>query len=489
MKHLSLAKRQFIIVVTLFLVFAAIFVAFQYSREKDYKISLINNKLQEYNIMLYRSIDWDNLKRLNNQQIESNLNDYTKTHYFHNLRVTVLNDEGRVLFDSQRKDYSHIPNHHNRNEINQALRKGMGYDISRQSELTNVDYFYSATYFKAEKLIIRSALPYSNYLLEQLKTDKLYFYFACIVIIVLIIILYGYSYRLDKNINKLNLFAQKASMHESLETLELSDFPKDELGQIAQKIILLYKELQDTKQEQTILKQELTQNVAHELKTPVACIQAYLETILNENVDEQTKQEFIKKTFKQSQRLSTLLQDISTLNRLDNNAVQDEFKQVSLNEIIKQIISQYDLQLKNKNMSIVVDLPNNLVINGSSSLLYSIFSNLVVNSILYAGDNSCISISAKRLNDKFYSFVFYDNGNGVEEKHLSRLFERFYRVDKGRSRKMGGTGLGLAIVKNAVEVHGGKISVKNRKEGGLQFDFTLGIEHTNNILRPIESHK
>lgn len=476
MRHFSLAKRQFISIVALFLVFAAIFIIFQSSREKNYKISLINNRLQEYNILLYRSIDWDNLKKYDGNQLENELTEYTKTHYFHNLRVTILNDSGLVLFDSQRKDYSHIPNHHNRKEINQALEKGMGYDISRQSELINADYFYSATYFKAEHLIIRSALPYSNYLLEQLKTDKLYFYFACIIIIVLITILYGFASRLDKNINKLNLFAQKVATHQSLETSELTDFPKDELGQIAQKIISLYKELQTTKQEQTILKQELTQNVAHELKTPVACIQAYLETILNEDVDEKTKQEFLEKTFKQSQRLSSLLQDISTLNRLDNNAVQNEFEKVSINDILSQITTQTDLQLKQKNMSLQINVPNDIVINGSYSLLYSIFSNLVNNSILYAGENTHITIIANKTTDEEYSFTVYDNGIGVEEKHLARLFERFYRIDKGRSRKMGGTGLGLAIVKNAVEVHGGKISVINRKEGGLEFDFTLRIE-------------
>ena len=128
----------------------------------------------------------------------------------------------------------------------------------------------------------------------------------------------------------------------------------------------------------------------------------------------------------------------------------------------------------NKFMSIHVNVPNDIIVHGNLALLESIFKNLIVNAEMHSGGTD-INISCSKGNDGYAHFVFYDNGNGVPEKHLYRIFERFYRVDEGRSRANGGTGLGLSIVRNAVAFHKGNISVKNRPAGGLQFDFTIRI--------------
>lgn len=119
-------------------------------------------------------------------------------------------------------------------------------------------------------------------------------------------------------------------------------------------------------------------------------------------------------------------------------------------------------------------LPGELIVKGNRSLLYSVFRNLTDNAIAYAGEGTEITVAARRHQD-YWTFTFSDNGVGVPEEHLARLFERFYRVDKGRSRKLGGTGLGLAIVKNAILLHKGMIRVKNNPTGGLCFTFTIAV--------------
>ena len=214
--------------------------------------------------------------------------------------------------------------------------------------------------------------------------------------------------------------------------------------------------------------------MAHELKTPVASIQGYLETITgNPTISEQTRKQFLDRCYAQSQRLTSLLRDISTLNRLDDGTSMMELENVNVTAIICQIAKETALQLEARKMTLKTHIPDPLVINGAQGMIYSIFRNLTDNAIAYAGEGTEISIAARPKADGGWHFCFSDNGTGVEPRHLPRLFERFYRVDKGRSRKMGGTGLGLAIVKNAVLLHGGNITVANKPSGGLQFDFTL----------------
>lgn len=228
---------------------------------------------------------------------------------------------------------------------------------------------------------------------------------------------------------------------------------------------------QDMKQ--TLLRRQLTQNISHELKTPVASILGYTETIVsNPDMPPETRNRFIERTQLQAQRLATLLNDLSILNRVDYAPNVISMQRVNVSLVVADIVQDVDIAIKAKHMTLNNYLPEDMIINGNESLVYSIFSNLIDNSINYAGEGTTINILAYE-EDDHWLFKFSDNGEGVEEKHLKHLFERFYRVDNSRSRSMGGTGLGLAIVKNAVLQHGGSISVTNRKEGGLEFTFTL----------------
>jgi signal transduction histidine kinase len=222
------------------------------------------------------------------------------------------------------------------------------------------------------------------------------------------------------------------------------------------------------------LKRHLTQNISHELKTPVSSILGYMESILeNPDMDPERQRFFVERSFLQAQRLRSLLQDISTLNKMDEAKGIFEKEQCNVSDVIKDVLNDVHLEVEQKEYIVLNNFPNDIHIQGNRSLIYSIFRNLFDNTLTYAGDKLTIDISCYREDEQFYYFSFSDNGVGVDEIHLNRLFERFYRVDKGRSRKMGGTGLGLAIVKNAVLYHRGKISAKSVPTGGLSFIFSL----------------
>ncbi len=230
-----------------------------------------------------------------------------------------------------------------------------------------------------------------------------------------------------------------------------------------------------TQQEQeSRLKRQLTQNISHELKTPVSSIRGYMETILTTEMDEKRKHMFLERCYAQSKRLTDLLCDISMLNRLDESKDLYDTDQTDLQKIIDEVINESQSALEEKQMSIkTLQIESPMPLRGNYGLLYSIFRNLTDNAIAYAGIGTQITIDCYHKDSNYYYFSFSDNGIGVPEEHLNRLFERFYRVDKGRSRKAGGTGLGLAIVKNAVLFHKGEISAKNGVCGGLNFLFSL----------------
>ena len=478
----SVGRKLYFSVLAVFLVFAVSFIVFQQAREKQYKIGTLTIKLENYNELLAEDLALspgegiilqDSIHNRDVTVAHEKLQAFVREHESKDLRVTLVRPNGKVIYDNMSSDYEHFANHAKREEIVEALKNRVGSSVERQSKTLKHDYFYVASYFPKSHLIVRTALPYNNDLAKSLQADQHYIWFAIIAIILLTIVLYRFTYRLGKNVSKLTIFAYKADHNESLEVEDLAKFPNDELGEIAERIIKMYKRVQTTRKEQDVLKRQLTQNIAHELKTPVASIQGYLETILdNPHINEQTKEQFLQRCYAQSERLTSLLHDISTLNRLDDGSDMIDFEAVDITQMVADITKETALARQEHKMVFDNLLPERIVVKGNRSLLYSVFRNLTDNAIAYAGEGRTITLEAKEQGNKWH-FIFRDNGQGVPPEHLARLFERFYRVDKGRSRKMGGTGLGLAIVKNAVLLHGGTIRVSNLPEGGLKFEFTI----------------
>ena len=574
-------QKLFLSVITLFVISASCFMAYQYQRERIYKSELLNIQLQNYNNQLYNYIQKEPHK--------DSIKNYVSTHMIPNLRITLIAASGNVIYDTS-KEWGNFKNHAARKEVREALIYESGYSISRRSESVNgEEYFYSARYYPKQQIIIRSALPYNISLTEHLKADFSFVWFTLLICLTLIIIFYRYTHKLGRSIKKLKEFAVKADRNEPIDMSILSTFPKNELGEISQHIIKIYKRLHRAKEalyiereklishlqtsheglgvftkdreeilvnnlftqysniisdenlstttdifnipelkpmndflnknqenysreekrytlhinknarsfsleciifqdlsfeisindvtqeeEQARLKRQLTQNIAHELKTPVSSIQGYLETIIcNPGTPPDKVKTFLERSYVQSNRLTTLLRDISTLTRMDEAPELVEKESINLSRLVSNMLNEVAMSLEEKHITIQNQLPAQLAINGNSSLLYSIFRNLTDNAIAYAGTGIQISISCFREDERFYYFSFADNGIGISEEHLNRIFERFYRVDKGRSRKLGGTGLGLAIVKNAIFFHGGTIFAKNAPTGGVEFVFTL----------------
>ncbi|MDD3104993.1 MAG: ATP-binding protein, partial [Bacteroidales bacterium] len=202
-------------------------------------------------------------------------------------------------------------------------------------------------------------------------------------------------------------------------------------------------------------------------------IQGYLETLMNNpSLPPSKKQAFIESCYKQSDRLAQLLNDISTITRMDEASEIIEKTELNVSDIIRDVFSDLDAHLQEKKIKPVLDIPEQIIVKGNHGLLQSVFRNLTDNAITYSG---CDTIYVKLMESgpDHYTFIYADNGIGIDQDHLPRIFERFYRVDKGRSRRMGGTGLGLSIVKNAILLHGGTIRAGKREGGGVEFIFSV----------------
>ena len=465
----SYHRRLFLLLLAFSWALVACFVTFQYSREKRFKAERLDARLQLFNLRLLDALGEGTAPG-------AFLADHPLP--YGDLRVTVIDDDGGVLFDNS-ADSLPAANHLGRPEVTEALAHDTGYTIHRHSESTDRYYFYSA--MKGDGIIVRSAVPYSVSLREVLAADWEFLWFMLGVTLLMSIAAYFTTRRLGHNITRLNEFAERAERGERID--EQAVFPHDELGDISSHIIRLYARLQRTtadrdrehalalheQQEKIRIKKQLTNNINHELKTPVAAIQGYLETLLdNPGLGAEKRTAFLEKSCAQVARLRSLLADISTVTRMDEASQLIRKERVVLNDIVDEIRADMQLRPEGQRLRVNCDFPYPLEMEGSPSLLGSVFRNLADNAAAYSGGRD-IFIRLLDNSPEQYTLQFADNGIGVEEEHLPHIFERFYRIDKGRSRKLGGTGLGLSIVHKIVEAHDGTIEVASTPGEGTVF--------------------
>lgn len=306
-----------------------------------------------------------------------------------------------------------------------------------------------------------------------------------IITIVMCVLGYFATRRVGLHIIRLNRFAE--NVENGAQISDTEPFPHDELGEISNHIVRLYARLQQAvadrdsehraalheQLEKERIKKQLTNNINHELKTPVASIRVSVETMLaHRNMSDEKQILFLQRCLTNTERLQRLLTDVSLLTRMDDGSASILKEQVNLTDIINDVVEDRQIIAATKGIRIENFVSHNVIMAGNASLLEAVFNNLIDNAIVYSGGTR-IKIELISIDNDKVVIALSDNGCGVPPEHLPRLFERFYRIDKGRSRAAGGTGLGLSIVKNAVILHGGEISAETQCSGGLLFKITF----------------
>ena len=557
-------RKLFLYFVLVFSVFVVGLVIFTQRHEKVLKTEALEQRLDSYADVIDRYISTRTIDSIQNILPS-------------NMRLTILDRQGDVMYDNSVENTQELENHFSRSEIKKAQNDGVGSEI-RLSDTKNITYLYYAKRYP--HYFVRVALPYDIQIERFVNGDNVSLYFIVFLFVIMLLFVNIVADRFAKSVDKLRQFA--FGQYDCSEK-EL-DFPNDELGDIGRQIFDNYKQIQQKQKElnaerdkllqhsqtsgegmcffssdhrvefynglfvqyvntlsdnadstpravledntfaeiidfvcnhslekrffQTtidkhgkvfqvvvnvfendgfeiiirditnthktyLLKKEMTANVAHELRTPVTSIRGYLEIALDKSTDYAVAKEFAEKAYKQTIVLSDLIRDMSLLTKLEEHPSEFHFEKILVPAIVERIKSEFSIQMEMQNVKIETDGISNVELYGNQSLIYSIFRNLTDNVIRYAGKNTVITIKLVGENDNLYDISFSDNGTGIDERHLNRIFERFYRISEGRTRQSGGSGLGLSIVKNAVQLHNGTIVAKTCKNGGLEFLITL----------------
>ena len=422
---LGFQQRLVLSFVVIFTIFTTCVLVFEQRRVRRYKTETLEERLDAYAGQIGRYLESESSEKL----------DALLAVMPSDLRVTLVERDGHVVHDTELAAGS-MDNHAGRPEIVAAAAGGHGTSI-RTSGSSGKQYLYYAK-DDGRGLIVRVALPYDIEVQSLLRPDNTFLYFMVALFVVgLIFILYLGSY--------FGASVRRLREHEAREKTSR-------------------------------LKHEMTGNIAHELRTPVTSIRGFLEIVLGNELDETRRRQYLERAYSQTQTLSALISDMSLLARIDEKQGAFEFTPIDAATLLEKVRSDTSRGLVEKNIAFRVDIPPGLTFSGNESLLYSVFRNLTDNVISHAGEGVEIRVAVHPAGKGRARVTFSDTGRGIEDAaHLERIFERFYRVQEGRTRDTGGSGLGLSIVRNTVALHGGTISVGRNKPSGLEFVFDLPV--------------
>lgn len=277
-----------------------------------------------------------------------------------------------------------------------------------------------------------------------------------------------------KTIHQLKLGQKKAGLKKKIETGE--DIIADVNREVLEWANDQNKEIDDLKNMEAY-RREFIGNLAHELKTPIFNIQGYISTLIDES-DENSEehditQKYLRNAEKNIERMIHLIHDLDTVSKLESGMIHLEMEKFDIVDVAREVLELQEMRAKERNIKIQLkEAYTPIYVMGDIHTIRQVLTNLVVNSIIYGNEGGSTKISFYDMDENILTEVA-DDGPGISEEHLSRLFERFYRVDKSRSRNQGGTGLGLAIVKHIIEAHRQTINVRSKPGKGATFSFTL----------------
>lgn len=472
-------------VTTLWVMIVA-FAVWQYNNLREYQVGQLRSQLAMINA---RIID----------QYEHNVNPTAFlgfiTSYFRDipdydaLRVTIYED-GRMI-----KNYGE-PISLSREQYTKANAMNSGLSYERQVSAADDEYerdplsdtrnFYAANVSKDGRLLVYTMAPIAGPSGDLFIRTNTFLLALFIVAVSLTVFLYFTTRYFGRNINNLRDFATRTAEGKPVGDI---DFPHDELGDISRKIVELYRQSAEaarrTEEEHAVAmraieerarnKRQLTNNINHELRTPIGVIKGYLDTIVdNPDMDAASRTHFLRKAQEHVNRLVNLIADVSAITRLDEGGDLINTEELNFHDLVFSVANDLQESGALKSLVFKYKIPADCFIDGNYNLLAGVITNLAKNAANYSKGTECELVMTSE-DSGFYHFAFRDNGIGVGPEHLPHLFDRFYRVDSGRTRKAGGTGLGLPIVHNSILVHGGDIEVMNREDGisGLEFRFTL----------------
>ncbi len=402
-----------------------------------------------------------------------------------NLRLTLIDSLGVVVFDSNVPEDSlqFVENHLYRPEVQMAMTGDLGID-DRKSATINKPMFYMAMQVKPFRAggeisrirFIRLALPLGD--IEQVLQDVRWkiFWGGGVALVLIAIISYTLAKRLTMPIQQLSFAAEAAKKGDLNAHFERTT--NDEIGELADVLNEMLEKLRHDLIQMRKLERMRSQflgNVSHELRTPIFAVQGYLETLMLNSMDESTRRSFINKAHSQAVRLNNLLRDLIDISRIESGEMKLNFHSFRIRdwlgkqvEEMQSLAQERNVQLKYLNYQDTSDYR----VFGDQERLNQVIFNLVENAIKYCRPEGIVQVGYLPKGTNVEIWVS-DTGRGIPEEHIPRIFERFYRVDKERSRAVGGTGLGLAIVKHIVEAHGSFVYVESQQDVGSTFSFSL----------------
>ncbi|MBD5193881.1 MAG: HAMP domain-containing histidine kinase [Paramuribaculum sp.] len=453
---------------------------YQYNREVTYRTETIHKQLALINNRIIDAYEQD----ISLVPFMNFLGRYFDNSVLDEMSVSVYDRDGNLIYNIGTPPLKHI---NGSDDIEGVSNPSEGEAIKGLKEADKGMFYYTVRKSADGKILVHTAMPYTMSITEAISAEQdMWILMLAIAIIVTVMVYYATSY-LSRNIGMLRDFATYAASDGQFK-IDENKFPHDELGDISRQIVKLWREkdaaLQASNHEHEValhaveekarIKRQLTNNINHELKTPVGVIRGYLDSLVNTpDLDEATKDRFISRARENVERLCSLLEDVSSITRLEDGSSNIPLSEINFHDLCYSVSSDLiTAGMLPENVSFEFDIPLECKVRGNQGLLLGMIENLAKNALKYS---HCTEFGVHMIaeSERYYTFSFYDNGTGVGEEHIPRLFDRFYRVDTGRSRKVGGTGLGLPIVKSTVEALGGTITVRNRSTGGLEFFFTL----------------